>query len=266
MKKRIISVVIALLIFAPMLLLGGIAFNLTVVALGILGLKEMLDIRDSKYPLPAPMKLITFGSFIYLVINIATGNDFIYLLDYRNIALVMFLLLIPIIIYHDNRVYSINDALFLVGTVFFLGISFNLIINLRQQSLMYVIYLLVITTMTDTYALIGGSLVGKHKLIESISPKKTWEGLIIGTFFGVLISCVFYYVAINDSINITYLILGTTLLSLIGQLGDLVFSSIKRLYNKKDFSSIMPGHGGILDRLDSFIFVSLGYVLLMFML
>jgi phosphatidate cytidylyltransferase len=60
--------------------------------------------------------------------------------------------------------------------------------------------------------------------------------------------------------------LGTTLLSLIGQFGDLAFSSIKRLYNKKDFSNLMPGHGGILDRLDSFIFVSLGYILLMFML
>jgi phosphatidate cytidylyltransferase len=178
----------------------------------------------------------------------------------------MLLLLMPIIIYHDNHVYNINDALFLVGSVFLLGISVSLLIVLREQNLMRVLYLFIITTMTDTYALIGGMLVGKHKLLESISPKKTWEGLIIGTVFGVLISVVFYYITIDDSINILSLMLGTTLLSLIGQFGDLAFSSIKRLYNKKDFSNLMPGHGGILDRLDSFIFVSLGYILLMFML
>jgi phosphatidate cytidylyltransferase len=175
-------------------------------------------------------------------------------------------MLLPIIIYHDNRVYNINDALFLFGTIFFLGISFNLLLMLREQSLMRIIYLFIITTMTDTYALLGGMLIGRHRLLESISPKKTWEGLIIGTIFGVMIGSVFYYLTIDDSINIVYLILGTTFLSLIGQMGDLVFSSIKRLYNKKDFSNLMPGHGGILDRLDSFIFVALGYILLMMML
>jgi phosphatidate cytidylyltransferase len=194
------------------------------------------------------------------------SNVSIYLLDYRIIAFTMLLLLMPIIIYHDNHVYNINDALFRVGSVFLLGISVSLLIVLREQNLMRVLYLFIITTMTDTYALIGGMLVGKHKLLESISPKKTWEGLIIGTVFGVLISVVFYYITIDDSINILSLMLGTTLLSLIGQFGDLAFSSIKRLYNKKDFSNLMPGHGGILDRLDSFIFVSLGYILLMFML
>jgi phosphatidate cytidylyltransferase len=109
-------------------------------------------------------------------------------------------------------------------------------------------------------------LIGKHKLLESISPKKTWEGLIFGTIFGVLIGSVFYYITINDSINVLHLVLGTTLISLVGQMGDLVFSSIKRFYNKKDFSNLLPGHGGILDRIDSFIFAVLSYVLLKFML
>lgn len=266
MKQRIITALVLLIIFIPILILGGTLFNLLVLAIGIIALKEMLDIRDSNYKLPLIMKLLTFGSFVYLVVNMSISNDFVYLLDYRNIALVMLLLLMPIIIYHDNRVYNINDALFLIGAIFFLGISFNLLIMLREHNLMCVIYLFVITSMTDTFALVGGMLVGKHKLLEAISPKKTWEGLIIGTILGVLFGSVFYYITIDDSINVLYLILGTTLLSLIGQFGDLIFSSIKRLYNKKDFSNIMPGHGGVLDRLDSFIFVILGYVLLMFAL
>lgn len=266
MKQRLITALILLIILVPILLMGGTLFNLMILLIGVLGLKEMLDIRDNKYQLPMIMKLLTFGSFIFLVVNISQSQGFVYLLDYRVLSLIMFLLIMPIIIYHDNRVYNINDALFLVGTVFFLGISFNLLIMLREHNLMQVIYLFVITIMTDTYALIGGMLIGKHKLLENVSPKKTWEGLFIGTILGVLVASVFYYIAIDDTINIIYLVLGTTLLSLIGQLGDLIFSSIKRMYNKKDFSDLMPGHGGVLDRLDSFIFVSLGYVLLMYIL
>lgn len=266
MKQRTMTALAILIICIPILLVGGTFFNLFVLLVGVFGLKEMLDMRDNRFQLPMVVKVIAFVSFIYLVVNMSPAKDFVYLLDYRNIVLVLLLMLIPIIIYHDNRVYNINDALFLVGAVFFLGISFNLLIMLREHNLMTLIYLFIVSTMTDTYALIGGMLIGKHKLLESISPKKTWEGLIVGTALGVLIGSVFYFITIDDSINIIYLILGTTLLSLIGQLGDLVFSSIKRLYNKKDFSNIMPGHGGVLDRLDSIIFISLGYVLLMFVL
>ena len=86
--------------------------------------------------------------------------------------------------------------------------------------------------------------------------------MIIGTFFGTLIPVVFYYFCVMKS-NIFILILVTLLLSLIGQFGDLVFSSIKRHFKVKDFSNIMPGHGGILDRLDSIIFVLLLYTLIL---
>ncbi len=266
MKQRIFSAIVVLAIFIPILIIGGVLFKLFVLIVALLGLKELLDIKEKKDVIPLTMKILTFGLFTYLVISMSDTNNLFYLLDYRSISLILLILLLPIIIYNDNKVYNINDAMFLVGAIFFLGISFNLFILLREYSLVYIIYLFVITTMTDTYAYIAGNLIGHHKLIEKISPNKTWEGVIIGTVFGVLISSVFYYIAISDDINVFYLVLSTTLLSLIGQFGDLVFSSIKRLYNKKDFSNIMPGHGGVLDRLDSFIFVALGYVLLMFII
>ncbi|MDD2203145.1 MAG: phosphatidate cytidylyltransferase [Bacilli bacterium] len=262
MKQRTITALLILLICIPILVIGGTLFNLFVVLISILGLKEMIDVRDHKSQLPIVPKLIALGTITYLVVNISPNMGAIYLLDYRTIAFVMLLLLLPIIVYHDSRVYNITDAFFLIGSVFLLGISLNLLIMLRTENVMIVIYLFVITVMTDTWALIAGKLVGKYKLLESISPKKTWEGLIAGTIFGVLFGAVFYYITIDNNINVLTLILGTTLLSLIGQLGDLVFSSIKRLYNKKDFSNLMPGHGGILDRLDSFLFVALGYLFL----
>jgi len=266
MEKRILTALVLLIVLIPVLMVGGILFNLAVLAIGIMAIKEMLDIRDGNNQLPITMKLIGCISFVYLVSSFSGGSDFTYLLDYRIIAFISLILLLPIVIYHDKDVYNINDALYMLGLIFFLGLSFNLIITIRNTSLMTLIYLLIVTIATDAYALFGGLLIGKHKLLESISPNKTWGGLIIGTIFGVLIASVFYYIAINDGINISYLIICTTLLSLIGQFGDLVFSSIKRIYGKKDFSNLLPGHGGILDRFDSFIFVALGYVFLMFIL
>ncbi len=266
MKTRVLSAIIVLLICIPILLIGGTLYNLLVLAIALLGLNEMLDMRDKKYPIPLWIKLLSFFVCTYLVTNISTYNNFVYLLDYRSVSLIMFIFLLPIIIYHNNKVYNINDAMFLIGTIFFLGISFNLLILLREHSLMHIFFLFIVTIISDTYAYIGGNLIGKNKLLEKFSPKKTWEGLIVGTSFGVLVGCTFYYIAIDSNVNIMYLILVTTLLSIIGQFGDLIFSSIKRLYNEKDFSNIMPGHGGVLDRLDSFIFVALAYVLFMFLI
>jgi len=117
--------------------------------------------------------------------------------------------------------------------------------------------------MTDTFAYFGGYFIGKHKLCPSISPNKTIEGAIVGTLVGVMVSTLFYLFVINNSINIAILIGITLVLSLVGQLGDLFFSSIKRYYKVKDFSNLIPGHGGILDRLDSIIFVILTYILFM---
>ena len=105
-------------------------------------------------------------------------------------------------------------------------------------------------------------LVGKHKF-TSISPKKTIEGLIGGTFMGTFVGVAFYHTVINPSMSLLFIIFITMFLSLIGQLGDLVFSAIKRYYDKKDFSDLIPGHGGILDRFDSIIFVVLAFIIVL---
>ena len=96
--------------------------------------------------------------------------------------------------------------------------------------------------------------------INEISPNKSWEGCLGGTFFGTLISVLFYLIIVNQDVNLFLLIFITIFLSIIGQLGDLFFSLIKRHYQIKDFSNIMPGHGGILDRLDSVIFIALAFI------
>ena len=103
-------------------------------------------------------------------------------------------------------------------------------------------------------------LVGRHKLLENISPNKTWEGTICGSVVATFVCTVYYLTAINTSESILRISLIVLFLSLIGQFGDLLFSAIKRTYKVKDFSNIMPGHGGVLDRLDSIIFVMLAFI------
>jgi phosphatidate cytidylyltransferase len=257
MKTRVISAIIALLIFIPILMNGGLIFTLAIYVLSLLGLKEFIDIKETKKSLPDFVKFISFVAITFLIfgLNDITSSMSISL---PIISFIFLGLLIPLVYYHDKEKYSVNDAFFLIGSVFFLGVSFKLFILIRNKSLLLFLYLFLVTSITDTYAYITGMLIGKNKLLENISPKKTVEGLIGGTLFGTLFGSIFYLTLINPNIEIFHIYIITFFLSILAQQGDLVFSAIKRYYDKKDFSNIMPGHGGVLDRLDSLIFALIG--------
>lgn len=259
MKKRIISATVALIIAIPLLMAGGILFDLAIYGLSILALKEFLDIKSIKKEIPTFINLISYIVITLIIISSFKTSKIIFSLDYRIIVGLFLIFLLPTIIYHDRKKYSIVDAFYLIGGIFFLGISFSLIILIRNIDIQLIIYLFIITIITDTYAYLTGILIGKHHLLEDISPKKTWEGSIGGTICGTFIATIYYITAFPDT-NIIKIMFATLFLSILGQYGDLVFSAIKRYYGKKDFSNIMPGHGGILDRLDSIIFVVLGFM------
>ena len=143
------------------------------------------------------------------------------------------------------------------------------------------------TVLTDVFAYVFGMLFGKNKMIERISPKKTWEGAIGGTLVATVAATLFAYLYGNlftgnlnaENVNTIFdtimntsemhpiilfvLIFVITLItSIAGQLGDLVASRLKRTYDIKDFSNLFPGHGGFLDRFDSSIFASMALLAL----
>lgn len=266
MKKRVASAIAMLFIIIPLLIIGGSIFNIGVYIVSLLCLREFLNIRTEKKPIPDFIKFISYIMFTFLVIANDEMNQLTFSIDYRVLAALFAAYLIPAVLYHDREKYSVNDAFYLIGGIIFLGISLSLLILIRNKSLALLVYLVLIAIITDSYAFIIGSLIGKHKLLESISPNKTLEGMIGGTIFGVFIGTAFYHLFISSTMPIYVVIIMTLFLSVMGQFGDLVFSAIKRYFGQKDFASIIPGHGGILDRLDSVIFVLLGFMFFMILI
>ncbi len=266
MKNRLLGAFLLIAILLPLLLLGGIYFSLAVAFLAVMGMYELICLRNTHKNLPLLVEVIAYLLVFYLTYNQYDTTTFVLNLDYRILSFLIFTFFLPVLMIADNERYNLNDAFFLFGSTIFIGLSCNLIILIRNYSLNYLLFLFVITIMTDTFAYISGSLVGRHKLCPEISPGKTVEGLIFGTLMGVISSCLFYLTVIDPSISLVSLLIVTVTLSLVGQLGDLVFSSIKRHYHKKDFSNLIPGHGGVLDRFDSIIFVALAAIIFLPML
>jgi len=258
MIKRTISGAVLLAICIPIIIAGGLIYDSFITFVAILGLKEFIAVRETKKKIPSLIKAISYILLVFMII-LSSSTDITFSIDYRLIAGLILGLLVPTILYHDQDKYSVIDAFYLIGGVFFITVSFIQLIILRSINVDLIIYIFLIAVCTDTFAYLTGMLIGKNKLIETISPKKSIEGMIGGTFVATYIATLFYIVIINPDANNTYALLMTIFLSVVGQFGDLVFSAIKRYYGKKDFSSLIPGHGGILDRCDSILFIILAF-------
>lgn len=257
MKTRIISAIIMLAVFIPILLLGDIYYSILSCILGMIALWELMRLEKN---IPLYMRIISYFICLFLIIYHYKETNYFTEVNYAILVSMFFIYSFSSIINKDTKKYTYKDSLWLMTMTLLIGIMFNSFIRIRLLGLYPVIYCFLISTMTDTFALFGGKLFGKHKLAPLISPNKTIEGSIVGSLFGTIISSIFYYFVIGN-MSIEVILLLSFVLTIFGQMGDLFFSNIKRFYNVKDFSNIIPGHGGILDRLDSVIFVILGYLL-----
>lgn len=143
---------------------------------------------------------------------------------------------------------------------------------LHQYNAMLPMMLMVLVWSSDSWAYVSGKLFGKHKLAPSISPGKTWEGLIGGTILTGLTGYIFVsyflakdggYIGSNNFHTFTPLkgILLGILISIFGTLGDLFESSLKRKAGVKDSGNVLPGHGGMLDRFDAFLFAAVVFTI-----
>ena len=271
MKQRVISAVVAALIVIPLLVFGGIPFAVGIALLAAIGLWEILRLKDKETPYPIVVKIISFICIEIFVLNKYEGDFINTGINYLPVAISALALLIPSVFYKKEK-YSTKDAFNLLGAVTLLGLFFNSLIVIYNTEIVelgtepvkgiwLLLYLFIIAACTDTFAMLIGCLIGKHKLIPEVSPKKSVEGSIAGSFMGTVIGTL-YYINIIGNLALWKVIVMSLILTVFGQIGDLFFSKIKREHDIKDFSNIMPGHGGILDRLDSFSFILLGYIII----
>ena len=198
---------------------------------------------------------ILFAVFVYVMVALhkPQADEFIYMLLFLMIATI----LVKYTFIKDNSAPIINGSITILG-IMYVSFLFTFIIKLRYlpdaaHGKWWVLALFIITKISDSAAYLGGTKWGRHKLIPRISAKKTIEGSAFGVLGAVIASLVCRLFFIQELGWIKIIILGI-LLSIAGQIGDLVESLIKRDAEVKDSGTPIPGMGGILDILDSLLF------------
>jgi len=199
---------------------------------------------------------IAVGSMIFITVSLYAAG----MLTPAIILIlvpVLFLLLVPVIFNHNPDLFRQSGSM-LFGLLY-ISIPLSLFFFTAFLSEQYyynfhfLIAMLILTWVNDTMAYVSGTLFGKHKFFEKLSPKKTWEGVAGGFIFTVLFSYVFFRI-FPEVIWIHWIFI-SMLVSVFAIIGDLFESRMKRGLNIKDSGNFFPGHGGFLDRFDALLFV-----------
>lgn len=255
MRQRVITAVVALIIFIPIIIAGGIWVELAAAVLGLVALSELLVMRKK---LIVSWEAFLSGIAVLLVILPDYWQALLPRhLSFTFIVYIVVILLMIYTVFSKNR-FSFDDAAVLTLGVMYIGFGFHYFIVARgtgSQGLASLFFALLIVWITDSGAYMIGRKLGRHKLAPHISPNKTWEGSIGGTVVATIIVGIYCYFFPQGDKSLLTTVLFTIVLSVIGQLGDLVESALKRYYGVKDSGKILPGHGGILDRFDSLLLV-----------
>jgi phosphatidate cytidylyltransferase len=250
MKQRIITGVVAAALFLPIVFYGGLPFVLLTYALATVGLYELLRMKGLNLLSPYGILSLIF-LWVILFPYEEIISDFYY--SKTEIGIVFILLLLTFTVITKNR-FTFEDAAFSILSAIYVGIGFFFLMEARTAGIVYIFYSLFIIWATDSGAYFIGKAMGKKKLWPEISPNKTVEGSLGGVICAVVVAIFFGIFSEFNASLIT--IMGiTVILSVFGQIGDLVQSAYKRHFGVKDSGNILPGHGGILDRFDSLLFV-----------
>lgn len=256
-QRALTGTVFVLAIVAAIIFKSWI-FHLVFGTIAVLGLHEFYTLfKGSKYSPHATFGIIS-GIFIY-----SFGVFSIYKPEVLNWLIGVLLLSFPLFafaeLYRKKKTPFENIGLTVLGLVYIILplLLLNFLIEFSETtfkitSFWPVLSIFILVWCSDTFAYLVGRKFGKHKLFERISPKKSWEGFFGGMFFSVLAGVLIAYFI--EAPIYQYVIYGL-LISTCGTIGDLVESMLKRSLSIKDSGSILPGHGGILDRFDAVLFV-----------
>ncbi len=256
MKQRVITAVIALIFFIPVIWYGGMAIEIVAAVLAAIGVYELFRMKG--------LQLLSFEGVLSVagVILLVLPKDkwFFFMpkeIDNNTLFYLIVMILLSASVFSRNT-YTLDEAAYPVLVSLYIGTGFQNFVAARQSSLVILFYGLLVVWSTDIGAYTIGRKIGNNKLAPAISPNKSIEGSLGGILSAVVVALI-YFILYPAKDFFPYstgiMILSTVVFSIVGQLGDLVESAYKRHYGVKDSGKILPGHGGILDRFDSFLFV-----------
>lgn len=249
LKTRLLSALIGIIAILAVIYLGGIYWRGLILLLGILAYYEYLQmIRQGGYHPLFPMGYLLVILTIFLH---QAGKWF-----YPALLLLIVLLVIEAVLKYP-QVTVIDTALSFFGA-FYIGflLSYPMQMADMEKSPLIILLALLLTWASDTGGYFGGRFWGKHKLAPLLSPGKTWEGALGGIILTCFTAALFFRFVDMGMGSWAYVILLGVLASIMAQFGDLFISGMKRHFSVKDTGRIIPGHGGILDRFDSFLLVA----------
>lgn len=249
MRQRVKTSIVLAVLIIPAVLFGGWSYNIIIGAVALIGTMELLQMAniDTK-SLPSIATYIGTLSIVYYhmiapYIPEQLSDGII------PVFAVLLLLISTVIVPGFNFTKAGISAL----TMGYVGVGSQAAIIIRQEDLAIFVFILLVIVSTDIGAYFIGSKIGKRKLAPLLSPNKSVEGSIGGIVLALLTTSIYLnFITLPYSYIIMLLI--AIILSITGQFGDLLESAFKRHFGVKDSGTILPGHGGILDRFDSILF------------
>lgn len=253
MLKRTITAIVAIALFIPVCIFSGtVVFPIVMAALAAVAAYEMLSCIGLK-------KNVFISVIAYLYALAAPLVP--YFAGDESERLILALSAVLLILVFANDVFSRGKLDYTISAsaftgIFYIGVAFASIVLLRTSGKYLYLLVFIGPWTSDTFAYLCGRLLGKHKLIPEVSPKKTIEGSIGGILFAAGAFVLYAYIVkrfFDPALTPNYIVMAAAgaVVSVVSQIGDLAASVIKRRFGVKDYGRLFPGHGGVMDRFDS---------------
>ena len=262
MKVRVISAIVALIILLPVLIFSHtFMLPLAGAVVALLCLYEMFGCLKVRRNLWVSVPFYLVGAFAPFGMRYIQDKQLL-LACYAAAVGVLALIMLTASVFSHRKLPTHQTSSAYMTSLYIIA-AFTSIVYVRDSSdkgMFLMLMMFAAPWITDTFAYFFGRMLGKHKLIPDVSPKKTVEGSVAGIICCTLTILLYGFVCNRVwGVQCNYVILAVlgVLLSIVGQVGDLAMSVIKREYNIKDYGKIMPGHGGALDRFDSVLAVAI---------
>jgi phosphatidate cytidylyltransferase len=264
--KRLIVAIFLIPVGVTLIKIGGWPFTLFIALLLGLAAREFCSLFNKAGYAPATI-LVIIGVVALTITRLVSG------FEYQDLILTVIVLAAMsyhLIAYERGNHNSATDFAISLAGLAYLGVLGPHLISLRllPEGLWWFMLIMPVAWLADSGAFFIGSRFGKHRMAPRLSPKKSWEGYFGGIITGILAGILFSYLwaFVSPAMSICRGIIAGVVLSVFPTLGDLGESMLKRQFGVKDSGNLLPGHGGALDRVDSWIWAAaIGYYLVFFL-